>query len=224
MSHKPRFSIIRIYIEERFLVLLASLLLYLGLAPFLKTFIGVNLLMNILLTVVFLSAVAAVSRTRRQGVLVSLLALPMLISTWLSYGLEWKSLLAISHGFSILFLVVVMVVILRFVLEARWVTRDVIYAAIVAYLLIGVTAADAYVLLEQLSPGSFSITADALTNGYYVFVYYSFVTLTTLGYGDVSPLTDQARALVIIEAVIGQLYLVVLIARLVGTYISQSKE
>ncbi|MCP4692765.1 MAG: two pore domain potassium channel family protein [Desulfobacterales bacterium] len=224
MSDKPHFPINRLFYKERFLFLLAFLLLYLGLAPFLKNFIGVTLLMNILITAVFLSAVTAVSRTRRQGVLVSFLALPMLISTWLNYSLHWKNLPAISHGFSILFLVVVIVVILRFVMEARRVTRDMIYAAIVVYLLIGVTAADAYGLLEQLAPGSFNIPEEALGNGFYVFVYYSFATLTTLGYGDISPLTDQARALAIIEAIIGQLYLVVLIARLVGTYISQSEE
>ncbi len=210
--------------KERFLFLLVFLLLYIGLAPFLKNWLAVRLLMNILITAVFLSAVTAVSQTRRQGVLVSFLALPMLITTWLSYGLKWKGLLSASYVFSILFLIFAMVMILRFVMKARWVTRDVIYAAIVVYLLMGVTGSIAYALLDQASPGSFNITDETLLHGSYVFVYYSFVTLTTLGYGDVSPLTDPARALAIIEALVGQLYLVVLIARLVGTHISLSEK
>ncbi len=107
----PRFSIIHICYEERFLFLLASLLLYQSLAPFLKSFIGVSLLMNILLTAVLLSAINAISQTRRQGVVVSLLALPMLIATWLSYGLKREGLLSATHVFSILFLVVAMVMI-----------------------------------------------------------------------------------------------------------------
>lgn len=54
------------------------------------------------------------------------------------------------------------------------------------------------------------------------FIYYSFITITTLGYGDITPLTDVARSFAITEAVIGQIYLVLLVARLVGIHIAQS--
>ena len=56
------------------------------------------------------------------------------------------------------------------------------------------------------------------------FEYLSFVTITTLGYGDITPLTDKASALVIIEAVVGQIYLVVLVAWLVGMHVSQKSK
>ena len=102
-------------------------------------------------------------------------------------------------------------------------TSNVVYDAVVIYLLIGITWSDVYAVLEHLPPGSFNL-AGASAIEVPAFTYYSFVTLTTLGYGDVTPLTDQARSLAILEAVIGQLYMTVLVARLVGLLISHSSR
>ena len=85
--------------------------------------------------------------------------------------------------------------------------------------------ADVFSIIENVSPGSFadnSIEADAASGPELMrdrsdrFTYFSFVTLTTLGYGDITPLTRPAKNLVVLEAIFGQLYLAVLIARLVG--------
>jgi hypothetical protein len=78
--------------------------------------------------------------------------------------------------------------------------------------------------LETIQPGSFSAGEILEQHQRIAFTYYSFVTLTTLGYGDINPLSPQAGTLAILEAIIGQLYLAVLIARLVGMHISQSRE
>jgi voltage-gated potassium channel len=206
--------------QERFLALLVSLLLFIGLAPFLKNLVRLRLLLDILFFVVFLTAIYTVSQNRRQAILVSLLALPVFIATWLSYGKASQGLLVTSHIFSIIFLAVAIVLILQFVIRAQSVTPNIIYAAIVVYLLIGITWSVMYSFLEFIVPGSFNNISATLSDGIYDFTYYSFVTLTTLGYGDIYPLNDQARALVILEAIIGQFYIAVLIARLVGTYIS----
>lgn len=219
---RNRLTTLDILGRERFALLLLTLLLYLGLAPFLKGWITARLLMSILLSAVLLSTIYAVSQTRRQAVLVSFLAVPMFATTWLSYVLKWRELTLASHLFSILFVLITVVMILHYVMVAKRVTRDVICAAIVVYLMIGVMGSLIYALLQNVSPGSFSIAEAAVRESAYVFVYYSFVTLTTLGYGDVTPLTDQARALSFLEAVVGQLYVAVLIARLVGIQISQA--
>lgn len=63
---------------------------------------------------------------------------------------------------------------------------------------------------------------EALETGLSGFSYYSFVTITTLGYGDVTPVSTQARSLALLEAVLGQLYIAILIARLVGSHLAQS--
>jgi hypothetical protein len=130
----------------------------------------------------------------------------------------------VGNAFGILFIGYTLVLILSFIVRQKEITRDTIYAGIVGYLLIGVMWALAFLLLEELQPNSFRIPEEHVGEPRYLFYYYSFVTLTTLGYGDVTPLTAQASSLCLLEALIGQLYLTVLIAMLVGVYISQSLE
>ena len=90
----------------------------------------------------------------------------------------------------------------------------------VVYMFIGSLWFHIFVILETLQPGSFSPPHDLLCENPTVFIYYSFVTLTTLGYGDITPLTTQAGSLAISEAIIGQIYMAVLITRLVGLQIA----
>ena len=77
-------------------------------------------------------------------------------------------------------------------------------------------------VLEAINPGSFAIGDRQIEVGLSLFIYYSFVTITTLGYGDISPITAPANSFSFLEAVTGQLYLAILIARLVGIHIAQS--
>ena len=71
-----------------------------------------------------------------------------------------------------------------------------------------------FAVIEYLHPGSFQVTANPLHGTRVHFIYYSFVTITTVGYGDILPVSLTARAFSIVEMVVGQVYLVVLIARL----------
>lgn len=223
MGQTGRFPIIQSLYQERFLLLLSMLLVYIGGAPLLKDWIALRQMMDLLFSAVFLSAILAVSQTRLQTVLAVVLALPMFFNAGVLNVMGRHQWDAISHAFSILFLLFVMVLILRFVFETPRVTRNTISAAVVVYLLIGVTWSVIFLWMENRVPGSFNLGSTSPTEGTYIFIYYSFVTLTTLGYGDISPLTNPARAMVILEAVIGQLYLAVLIARLVGAYIADRK-
>jgi hypothetical protein len=85
---------------------------------------------------------------------------------------------------------------------------------IAAYPLLGVAWAEAFALLEALRPGSFS-GAVGLAEGGRGWFYFSFVTLTTVGYGDILPVHPAARSLAMLEAVTGPLYNAILLARLV---------
>ena len=100
-----------------------------------------------------------------------------------------------------------------------------IVGAICVYLMLGVIWALCYALLEAMVPGSFKgLTEQAASSSWNPdWVYFSFVTLTTLGYGDISPLTYSARALSYFEAIVGQFYLAVLVAGLVGAYLSEKQ-
>lgn len=107
---------------------------------------------------------------------------------------------------------------LRRALSARVVDAEVLCAAISAYVLIGIAWAVAYTMLETLQPGAFALSADDAGHPWNALLYYSFTTLTTLGYGDVLPAMAIARAWAMVEAITGTIYLAVLIARLVSAY------
>ena len=105
-------------------------------------------------------------------------------------------------------------------------SADKLLGAICAYLLVGVTWALLFALIGDLDPGAFrwpSLHGEQVTEASFsTYTYFSFVTLTTLGYGDVSPVSEIARRLALLEALLGQIYLAVLVARLVGLHLSQS--
>jgi len=107
------------------------------------------------------------------------------------------------------------------VIKTRRVTSDTMFGAVCVYLLVGMTFGSLYDLVETLQPGSFHVnveTVGASGIGWRTLIFFSFMTLTTIGLGDVTPVTTQAQSLVSIEGVIGVLYVAVLIARVVGVY------
>ncbi|MBM4288015.1 MAG: two pore domain potassium channel family protein [Deltaproteobacteria bacterium] len=126
----------------------------------------------------------------------------------------------------ILLLLLCLTAILVFIFESREVTVDTIFAAVVAYLIIAVTFAQAYKILIYFSPNSFNLTADLAPSGFDMvhgdMIYYSFIVITTVGIGDIVPLTPAARMLTAIEGIVGQFFVAVLVAWLVGRFISQS--
>jgi len=104
---------------------------------------------------------------------------------------------------------------LRFAMEATKVDAEHLYAALSAYLLAGTCFGLLYWVLEQVQSGTFAASGQFSQTSA---IYFSFVTLATLGYGDIAPRADVARGLAIIEGVGGQLFLAVLVARLVSLY------
>ena len=128
--------------------------------------------------------------------------------------------------FALLFMVYTLAVVMGSVLARGPVTRDKLAGAISAYLLLGLVFAIAGGLVEMFVPGSFR-TPDDLTLSpggvtEFAFIYFSFTTLTTLGYGDITPANHWSQTVAWVEAVVGQLFLAILIARLVGLHIYHS--
>jgi hypothetical protein len=106
------------------------------------------------------------------------------------------------------------------VIEPGAITLDRLVGAVCIYLLLGVVWTLLFALLELVAPGSFHYAGRQAGDPIEHLLYYSFVTLTTLGYGDVAPVHAVARTLAYLEAVVGQLYIALLIASLVGRYLA----
>jgi len=127
------------------------------------------------------------------------------------------------HGSLVVLIVFFVTAILSYVLGSGKVTWDKIYGAICAYLLLGYAWTFAYSVVEEMQPGSFTSVAstmpDDLVGRVMQLRYFSFVTLATVGYGDIVPHTAAARTTALLEAMLGQFYLVALVGRLVGLHI-----
>ncbi len=168
--------------------------------------------------------VYTVSQKKRHLYIGVLFAMAMLISLWLQYFYQNNLVFAIGRICGILFFIMVITNILAFIFKSEDVTIEVIYAAILVYLLMALMWSFVYVLLELINSASFNVAMSS-DQGYQMrFIYYSFVTITTLGYGDITPVTELASSFSILEAVVGQLYLVVVVARLVGLHVSSKSR
>ncbi|MHC4911733.1 MAG: ion channel [Planctomycetota bacterium] len=206
----------------RSIVLLISISLTLALRPFIEGLIGIgNLLMDIFATIVLISGLYAASEKKHFFYIGMLIAFPAIAVHWLSYLVAVPSSLIVGEVFSTMFFTFLVVLILNHLCKEKKITADVIAGAICGYLLIGLMWANLFSVLEILQPGSFQIP-DHLSADSSIFTYYSYVTLTTLGFGDIIPMTNQARSLSVLESVVGPIYLAVVVARLVGMGISQS--
>jgi hypothetical protein len=209
--------------QRRFFVLLICLLLLPLVHPLLSGLglVGTRILSNIFFSVMLFSSIYAISPDKRLITIGLTLGIPAFGSTWVVQFLgSSPGVMVAIHIVVALFLVVVIGTMLSHVLKDEVVTREKVSAAICVYLLIGLIWAYLFSLTHHLAPGSFHIENPDLSH----FIYYSFITLSTLGYGDITPLSPPARALSYVEAITGQLYLTVLVARLVGLHIAHAEK
>ena len=195
--------------------------------PFIESLSAGALIESILLTLVLVSALLTIATRPRILIVAALLALPALIGRWLNH---YRPDLVPPEVFligGIVFVLFVVGNLLRFVLSAPSVNTEVLCASISAYLLLGLLWTLGYWLIAELIPDAFAFNASTEAdrsmkglNG----LYFSFITLSTVGYGDITPVSKVARMLAAAEAVTGLLYVAVLIARLVALHASQKPD
>lgn len=219
-------------LRHRLLIFLISILALMLILPFVhENFKGYLTVMEFFFSVLLIAGIYIVSANRKLLTVAILLGLLTFTIIWFNIILQSRDLLIFSIILEIIFFTLTTGAILSHILTYKRVTADKIYGAICGYLLIGIIWALIYTALENFNPGSFAFT-HGLSSIYHSpisypfyfahFLYFSLVTLTTLGYGDITPLNSAARMLSSLEAVIGQLYIAVLIARLVGLHISHN--
>jgi hypothetical protein len=201
-------------------LLVALVVLFTG-APFVEEMRGGHLILSILFSMVLLAAVFAVARRKRVLIVAIILAIPAIAGRWINHF--WPDLVhpAVFLVFALVLLAFVIAHMLRFILRAPVVNVEVLCASISVYLMLGLIWSIAYWLVDDLTPGgafSFNTIRGAETMNGFTGFYFSFITLSTVGYGDITPVSRIARWLAAMEAMTGLLYVAVLIARLVSLY------
>lgn len=229
-------SAVRRFYNYPFSVLLGALLIMIAGAPSMELLarhvpgmaagLLVMLPLNILLT---LAAMVALWRTARHRAVGMFLAALVLILLTLGGWITHHAFAATQFFAQILFLAYVLGVIATEIFRAPVVNGNVLCGSICLYLLFGVLWGFLLCLIETLDPGSFAIqNIQGVTSREFTpinqpgwLLYLSFASLTTVAYGDILPVKSLARSAVVIEAVAGQVMLVVIIARLVGLHVAQ---
>lgn len=220
-EHESGSPVYGIVMRSRPFVLLMALFLYIFIAPIIPG----SLVNTALHTCIIIAAVNMAAGTRRHLVTGLVLGIPGMILMLLADATANRTLDWLSYPFLLALYLHVIRLMLMSVFRARKVTMDTIGMALCAYIMIGILWVLFYVPIATYRPESFSFP-DTVTDPIFFgdLVYFSYVTLTTLGYGDVIPLTPLARGLAILEALTGVLFLAVLISRLVGAYRSERDD
>lgn len=209
-------------LNARFSYLFFTIIMLFVTRPFLMDAKALNLVTNIFLWAVLISCVWAVHEKRKQqgvalGIAVLVILADIMDNLLQTAVTTWASTFAIA-----IFVGYAVAAILAYLIKQEEVTADMIMASASEYVLIGILFGSLYILVDMTSPGSFSFSGqEANRQGY---LYFSFITLTTTGYGDVLPLSHQARSLTMLEAITGQLYIAILVARLVGLHAARKKH
>jgi voltage-gated potassium channel len=227
MGGRERPTLVRRILGERYTPLLVTMLLMFAMHPIANAAPTVRWGINVLFFAMVLSLLIAVERHGKAfAVLFALGALSALASLVGEFDRSTLQV-AISGLLHFAFAAVLGAWIFGDVIRSKDVTMDAVFGACCTYMLMGVGWANLYVFIEALTPGSFSLGAVSITaDGQPVaevldqLQYFSFVTLTTLGYGDITPSTLVAKYLSASEAIAGQLYIAIIIARLVAMEIA----
>lgn len=193
------------------------------LAPALEHRTDASIVVGVVFSLLLIFAVRTVSHAPRTTLVATVLGMALFTSNIVdSWALSSSTTKLSTMGLGCLFFAYIAGVIFRDTFYSRRVTLDTVLGAICVYLIVGLFWGFAYGLLDIINPTAFpSIQADGhLLNR---FVYFSFVTLTTLGFGDIVPTSAAARGLVILEAIVGQIYLTVLVGRLIGLHLSHEQ-
>jgi hypothetical protein len=218
MMHAKLEATIRDFSVRHFLI---ALVLMLVTTPFVEELSSGKLLEAILLSVVLLTAVPAVGGRRRSLVFAVVLIVPALLCTWWHHAQPHVVSRTVAIVPAICFAVFVIVHLLGFIMRSERVNSEVLCAAVATYLMLGLVWAMAYELIWVIAPESFVVNPTAeggrSINGFEA-LYFSFGTLAPISDNDIVPISNLARLLVMVEAIVGMLFMGMLIARLVGIY------
>ena len=211
--------------KNRFLVLILSTVLTLVLPAFSGGGRLSEIILVITLSILFLQSmvVAEVSGTNKR--LLRLIVVSMLILTWLkpagydSFYVELAKL-----GFIVVFFIFILSFLVRFISRSTSVDINVLTVAINIYLLAGIIGASLSFACYMIYPDAYNFPAYVEYPEFAHFLYYSFITMSTVGYGDITPRIPETQTLAYLISIAGQLYVAIIIAFLIGKFLMQSDQ
>ena len=207
----------RLFIGRCF-YLFVTLLALVALAPFIEAQYSGLMIRYVINALVMLAAVAAVGRSIVSFTVVLAMAAPALALRWLALRSGDASYVDLGLRLDVGVYVVTIALLLRFVFDREVLTSDRLWGAAAAYLMIGVLWSIFYTIIDRFGEPAFAIRGASALMQVNDLLYFSFGTLTTSGFGDIVPVTRIAQTAAMIEGIVGQLFIAILIARLVGVY------
>lgn len=204
--------------EQRCFFLFLALLALLVAVPFLSETTHGPVILFVINVTILLTAVAAMGRSRSMFVIAVILALPAIVFRFLALESGLPGHLVLTWGFNAVFYVFILSRLLHYVLRRDFMTSDKLYGAVAAYILVAVLWAYLHGVTQYFYPGAYAFGGTLKALDMTELMYFSFTTLATVGYGDITPALVQSRFLTILEMITGVMYVAILIARLTGVY------
>jgi hypothetical protein len=211
--------------KRRLLLLLLATVLVLVLPAFSGTGLLSEILFVITISFLFIQSmvVAEVRRSRKH--IMRLIVISMIIITWLKpVGFDSVYIEIIKLAFFVVFFIFVMAYLIRFISRSTKVDVNVLITSINIYLLAGIVGASLCLAFYRLYPDAYNIPSYIGTPVFVHFLYYSFITLSTVGYGDITPRIPETQTLAYLISITGQLYVAIIIAFLIGKFLMQSNQ
>lgn len=221
-----QYTKMRKWLEGRdFKIMLLPLLLLIVLPAFAKSTISQTFLLNLMFSTVFVISTNCLTKDKfllRGTIILGLVAVSL---SWLTY-LNQKSLALsiIQHisffGFSLL----LFIHLIKTLYHEKDVDLNLVFGALNGYIIIGLMGSFLMIILDDIYPPAYLYNTSGKSVSYYDYFYHGFVNLTTIGHGDIVPAIPPSKALSILQALFGQLYMAVIVALIVGKYMNHDQN
>ncbi len=218
-------AMIKKFIEQhRYKLLLLSTLIYLIVPAYIMDSVFFELLIILAMSFLFVQSLIVVFDKKGHMIIAFIIGALILSVTWVDYMQPHIAIQTIKLSMYVFFFGFIMTGLFKMIFTSKKVTLDMITVAIVIYLMIGIIGGALAHLIHLHNPSAY--TYHEALHGHILlnFTYYSYVTLTTLGYGDITPNMPQSQSLAYLLAIIGQFYIAVTVALLVSKYASQGSD
>jgi len=211
------------------IILLISIILLGFILPIIKIDIIRDWGFDLLISALILSCIASLKFKKEKFIRLSYMGLFTLALVWLNHLIEIPETKLLAFGCLTIFLIYITLSMVKHVSASKDVNSIMLLNAINSYLLIGIIGSFLFISIDVVYTNFFDLQHAMNFNNiadpkFHDYIYFSFVTLTTLGFGDITPNIPIAKSLTVSLSLLGQLYLTILVAMLVGKYLSQSKN